>query len=133
MPEASSRYVFVYGTLRRGGVNDITRLDPAPEFVGEGQVQGVLYQLGWYPGLRLGGGEAAPVRGEVYRISAQLEALLDRIEEVQDGPHSEYFKRVVPIRVQGQSLACLLYEINPQRTQGQPRIGQGDWIAFRKS
>ena len=42
MPEAPHRHVFVYGTLRRGGRNDINGLAPAPEYVGMGEVRGVM-------------------------------------------------------------------------------------------
>lgn len=130
MPEAPTRHVFVYGTLRRGGRNDINRLLPAPEYVGMGEVQGVLYHLDWYPGLTLGGEEAVTVVGEVYRITPELEAVLDAIEEVVPGAESEYFKREVEVAVEGRPLACLVYEINPERVRGRTAIGHGDWIAF---
>ena len=76
MPDATAlhrppRCVFVYGTLRRGGSNDITRLRPAPRFLGKAQVQGVLYHLGAYPGMALGGSHW--VQGEVYAIAPALE------------------------------------------------------------
>ena len=88
MPEAPARHVFVYGTLRRGGRNDINRLQPAPEYVGMGEVRGVLYHIDWYPGLTLGGEEAVTVVGEVYRIRPELEAVLDRIEQIVRGADS---------------------------------------------
>lgn len=128
MPE--TRYVFVYGTLRRGGRNDINRLAPAPRYVGMGEVKGVLYHLDWYPGLTLGGEEAVTVVGEVYEIGPALEAVLDDIEGMVAGADSEYFKREVPIQVEGRSLQCLLYEVNPQRVRDKQRIGHGDWILF---
>ena len=130
MPEALVRHVFVYGTLRRGGRNDINRLAPAPEYVGMGEVQGVLYHIDRYPGLTLGGEEAVTVVGEVYRITPQLEAVLDRIERIQDSADSEYFKREVDIAVDGRPMECLLYEVNPQRVRGRTVIGHGDWILF---
>jgi gamma-glutamylcyclotransferase (GGCT)/AIG2-like uncharacterized protein YtfP len=133
MPEPLTRHVFVYGTLRRGGRNDINRLAPAPEYVGMGEVQGVLYHIDWYPGLTLGGEEAVTVVGEVYRIAAELEAVLDRIEQVEDGVDSEYFKREVRVAVQGRPLDCLLYEINPQRVRDKQVIGHGDWILFHNA
>jgi len=133
MPEASLRNVFVYGTLRRGGRNDINRLAPAPEYVGMGEVQGVLYHIDWYPGLTLGGREAVTVVGEVYRIAPALEAVLDGIEQIVDGAHSEYFKRVVDILVEGRRLPCLVYEINPARVRDKQVIGHGDWILFHTS
>ncbi len=133
MPEASTaaaRHVFVYGTLRKGGRNDINRLQPAPVYVGMGEVQGCLYHFDWYPGLRLGGEEAVTVVGEVYEVTAALEAVLDRIEGLVDGPHSEYFKREMPIEVEGGPVHCFLYEVNPERVRGRSRIGHGDWIRF---
>lgn len=133
MPEASSRHVFVYGTLRRGGRNDINRLAPAPAYVGMGELQGVLYHIDWYPGLTLGGEEAVTVVGEVYRIAPALEAVLDEIEQIVPGADSEYFKREVPVLVEGRAITCLVYEINPERVRGRQVIGHGDWILFHAS
>lgn len=135
MPEALpiERHVFVYGTLRRGGRNDINRLLPAPRYVGMGEVQGTLYHFDWYPGLALGGQEAVTVVGEVYAIEPALEAVLDRIEQIVPGADSEYFKREVPIQVQGRLMQCLVYEINPARVRGREPIGHGDWILFHTS
>lgn len=130
MHQASPRYVFVYGTLRRGGRNDINLLQPAPRYVGMGEVPGRLYHLDWYPGLALGGEETVRVVGEVYEIAPELEARLDEIEEIVPGPHSEYFKREVTIEVQDRPLQCLVYEINPERVRGRKLIGHGDWVLF---
>ena len=130
MPEAPSRHVFVYGTLRRGGRNDINRLLPAPEYVGMGEVRGTLYHIDWYPGLTLGGEEAVTVVGEVYRITPDLEALLDGIEQIVPGADSEYFKREVDVSVAGATVTCLVYEINPARVRDKQVIGHGDWIVF---
>ena len=69
------RHVFVYGTLRRGGDNDITRLHPVPVWVGAATIKGVLYDLGRYPGVVLG--ELEP--GRVRQVRAQLPALEHRI------------------------------------------------------
>lgn len=75
MPEAPSttqRHVFVYGTLRRGDDNDITRLKPEPVFVGSAAIAGTLYDLGAYPGIQLGG--EGLVHGEVYAIALELKS-----------------------------------------------------------
>ena len=130
MPEPSERHVFVYGTLRRGGSNDINRLVPAPRYVGMGEVKGHLYHIDWYPGLTLGGDEAVTVVGEVYAISAELEAVLDGIEQIVPGADSEYFKREMAIDVQGRLVQCLVYEVNAERVRGKQLIGHGDWILF---
>ncbi|HVE53796.1 MAG TPA: gamma-glutamylcyclotransferase family protein [Ramlibacter sp.] len=133
MPEVPVRHVFVYGTLRRGGRNDISRLVPPPEYVGMGEVRGVLYHIDWYPGLTLGGEEAVTVVGEVYRITAELEAVLDAIEQIVPGDDSEYFKRDIEIQVEGQAVSCLVYEVNPARVRGRQVIGHGDWILFHSA
>lgn len=132
-PPSASRHVFVYGTLRRGDVRDITRLRPAPQFVGLASVAGVLYDLGPYPGVLLGG--PARVTGEVYAISAELERQLDVIEEVWPQQTGEYRKQAVRVRLdQPQALSgaveldCLVYEINPARAVGQSVITGGDWL-----
>ena len=130
MPEATPRHVFVYGTLRKGGRNDINLLSPTPCYVGMGEVKGVLYHIDWYPGLTLGGEEAVNVVGEVYAIEPALEAVLDRIEGIVEGADSEYFKREVAVTVQGRPLQCLVYEINPSQVRGRQKIGHGDWILF---
>ena len=133
MPEPLVRHVFVYGTLRRGGRNDINRLEPAPRYVGMGEVKGSLYHFDWYPGLTLGGAEAVTVVGEVYEVTPQLEKVLDEIEDLADTPDSEYFKREMPVLVDGRDVPCFLYEINPRRVEGRQRMPHGDWIRFHSS
>ena len=130
MPQAPDRLVFVYGTLRRGGRNDINLLQPAPGYVGMGEVKGVLYHLDRYPGLTLGGEQAVTVVGEVYRITPPLEQVLDAIERIVPGADSEYFKREVEVECEGRRLMCLVYEINPSHVRERQPIGHGDWIVF---
>lgn len=125
-PARPPRCVFVYGTLRRGGRNDITRLQPPPRFVGPAQVAGVLYHLGAYPGMVLGGGQW--VQGEVYAIAPALESVLDAIEGLGESPGDEYIRREVAVPVLGRVLPCLVYEINPRYVASAPVIAHGDWL-----
>ncbi|KQO24278.1 gamma-glutamyl cyclotransferase [Acidovorax sp. Leaf76] len=127
-PLPPSRWVFVYGTLRQGCSNDITRLEPPPLFVGRGRIAGVLYHLGAYPGVTLGGAEW--VHGEVYAIEPALEDVLDEIESLGENPTDEYIKREIEVEVNGQPLPCLVYEINPRYVLSAARIPQGDWVKF---
>ena len=122
----TQRYVFVYGTLRRGGLNDITRLRPAPRWVGAAQVAGTLYHLGAYPGMTLGGSER--VQGEVYAIDPALEPLLDEIEDLGSHPTDEYIKRDIDVDVSGRTVRCLVYEINPRYAIPALRVPGGDWF-----
>jgi gamma-glutamylcyclotransferase (GGCT)/AIG2-like uncharacterized protein YtfP len=128
MPDspAAPRHVFVYGTLRAGGSNDIARFSPAPLRIADGVIAGTLYDLGAYPGAVLGG--EGRVRGEIYRITPALEAQLDVLEEVRPDDAGEYVKREVQVRVAGAPLACLVYEIHPDRIAGRAAIGSGDWF-----
>jgi gamma-glutamylcyclotransferase (GGCT)/AIG2-like uncharacterized protein YtfP len=132
MPEGI-RHVFVYGTLRRGGRNDINRLQPAPKYLGVGEVKGSLYHFDWYPGLALGGEEAVTVVGEVYEVTPQLETVLDEIEGLVPDERSEYFKRQIQIEVAGRRMPCFLYEINPVRVKDRRPLAHGDWIRFHAS
>lgn len=120
-------HVFVYGTLRRQGRNDIARLRPTPEFVGRGRIAGTLYDLGAYPGVVLGG--AGRVMGEIYRIEPEVEAALDRLEEVAEDDSGEYIRRQVRLALDAQWVDCLVYEIRPTRIAGSRVIESGDWIA----
>ena len=140
-PEIDTRHVFVYGTLRRGEQRDITSLRPAPTWVGSASLQGVLYDLGAYPGVVLGGHER--VLGEVYRIDPQLERQLDEIEEVWPQQSGEYRKREVQVLINSPALkaasstplqlACLVYEVAVRPQPDRPVISSGDWVKYRLS
>lgn len=133
-----SRYVFVYGTLRRGGSNDITRLTPRATFLGEATVCGTLYDLGAYPGIALHLADVREpgdfsVHGEVYAISPELEIQLDEIEGLLPKPNGEYEKREISVSVGGQELECLVYEINSEYLKNATRIVHGDWMTDRQT
>ena len=119
-------YVFVYGTLRRGEQRDINRLEPAPIFMGDGQINGTLYDLGSYPGLRLGG--TYWVQGEVYQISLELERQLDEIEEVLPQQAGEYSRREVVVQCAATALVCLVYEVSCLHIKGKAVIESGNWV-----
>ena len=133
MARASFRYVFVYGTLRKGEARDINRLLPAPRWVGRACVPGVLYDLGAYPALLLD--VAGSVHGEVYKISPELESLLDQIEEVWPQQGAEYCKRerAVQLKETAESVVCLVYEMALDRISGLSVIACGDWVQHRLS
>jgi gamma-glutamylcyclotransferase (GGCT)/AIG2-like uncharacterized protein YtfP len=90
-PYPAVRYVFVYGTLRKGDSNDITKLIPEPAYMGNSTINGNMYHLGGYPGVTLGGPGLNV--GEVYAITEPLERLLDGIESEYPAQADEYAKR----------------------------------------
>ena len=134
------RYVFVYGTLRSGEQRDINLLQPAPRWVGRASVPGLLYDLGAYPGIRVGEGAdtKGDVHGEVYAISLELELQLDEIEEVWPQQSGEYAKLEVMVCVQNSArhapeiVNCLVYEVSALRARGKPLIASGDWLQHRR-
>ena len=120
------RYVFVYGTLRKGEERDINRLQPIPLFVGNSQIGGTLFHLGTYPGVRLGGQNL--VQGEVYLIDAELECQLDEIEEVWPQQTGEYIRREIVVQCRGEEMNCLVYEAADTQVLGKDVILSGDWV-----
>lgn len=128
-PYPKNRHVFVYGTLRRGDANDITKLNPAPIYIGNSQISGSMYHLGGYPGITLGGENT--IIGEIYAITEPLERLLDGIESEYPAQTDEYAKRDIQVALNQQLLNCIVYEINEAYVQGKPRIMSGDWIKSR--
>lgn len=126
------RLVFVYGTLRASGSNDIRLLAPAPRFVARARVRGRLFDLGAYPGLQLGG--AHWVHGEIYAITPALEGVIDHIEEVWPQRSGEYLKQLalvmlLPDEASARQVPCLLYELHPALIDRHPLIASGDWMA----
>lgn len=121
-------FVFVYGTLRKGQRNDINLYQPQPFYVGSTYVKGQLYSRGWYPGIRLGGGQW--VLGEVYQVSAQLLAQLDILEEVAPVPSGEYQRIQIDVECAGQELVCDIYELSAHLAAQSTVIEEGDWVKF---
>lgn len=120
-------HVFVYGTLRRGGMNDINRLKPPPRFMGVSQVVGRLVSLGDYPGIQLG--KDGYVVGEVYAITAELETVLDQIEGLLPIPDGQYRKKYIQVSLGVQDVSCLIYEATAETwARGVPMVS-GDWMA----
>ena len=121
------RRVFVYGTLRKGEVNDINRLSPSPVYLGSARVAGTLYPLGWYPGLVLGG--EGTVVGEVYAVTPELERRLDEIECLLPEPTGEYLKRELQVDVEGRAMECFVYEIEAGLVANLDPMPEGDWLS----
>ncbi len=116
--------VFVYGTLRRGGVRAIERLFPAAIFVGAGIATGSLWDFGAYPGFvaRTDGGH---VIGEVYGVDDAALSEMDEIERIAD----DWYRRSrVRVTLPGKRLRCWVYEVNAARFALEHAIPNGDWI-----
>jgi gamma-glutamylcyclotransferase (GGCT)/AIG2-like uncharacterized protein YtfP len=108
--------VFVYGTLKQGG-----RFHPALEgceFLGNKTLKGFeMYDFhGSYP-IVIKGDKDSKIHGEVYRVPAEVESILDQIEGY---PHL-YQKHVV------KDMTLYIFE-DPKRVKGKfERIKDGVW------
>ena len=119
--------VFVYGTLRRGGVRAMPELFPGSEFVGVASVRGRLYDFGEYPGLVLDGAGGA-VAGEVYEVGGETLKMLDRIEAP-----AYYSRRETEVSLGGEGLKCWVYEPDLSLYPSRTPIESGDWIEYAKT
>jgi gamma-glutamylcyclotransferase (GGCT)/AIG2-like uncharacterized protein YtfP len=131
------RYVFVYGTLRAGEINDINvaaarHAIGTPRHVGRTAVAGRLFDFGAYPGM-VADASATPVIGEVYEIDDALVPVLDEIEAVYPGVQGLFSAEQIEIEVQGRPMPCLFYPVAPDAVQGRPEIHCGDWVAHRRT
>ena len=86
-PPNDCDYLFVYGTLRRGGRSHMHRLlAESARYVGGGVVQGELFLGSTYPGWVPSPGASARVRGELYELAAALgrrNALLEGLDDYE--------------------------------------------------
>lgn len=133
------KYVFVYGTLRAGEINDINlaadrHAIARPRHLGVTTLAGRLFDFGTYPGMVAQTGETVAetaVIGDVYEIDDALVAVLDEIEQVYPGVDGLFVSREVHVEVAGERVACLYYPVTPAAAADKPEIAGGDWIAHR--
>jgi gamma-glutamylcyclotransferase (GGCT)/AIG2-like uncharacterized protein YtfP len=124
----SKEILFVYGTLRKGfGLH--SNLTGRSRFLGTGIIQGLLYDLGPYPGaIPSTEGE---IIGEVYELQncpAQLQEL-DLIEgfHAQNTEQSLFIRTLTEVRMQNQTrLQAWVYYL-PEKPLNAPRIPGGNY------
>jgi gamma-glutamylcyclotransferase (GGCT)/AIG2-like uncharacterized protein YtfP len=129
--------LFVYGTLLSAfNIPMHNKIRPFMEFRGWGTVQGILADLGPYPGLIISDDPGDRVHGEIYRIrdAFSLFALLDPFEGIDDiifGPH-EYKRRLRPVcMINGLELNAWVYLYN-RDPKGYHVIESGSYLRARK-
>lgn len=119
--------IFVYGTLRRGGVRAMPTLFPAAKFIGRANVRGCLYDLGEYPGLLLDESTSL-VTGEVYEIDDEILQQLDEIEAASD-----YWRKQVVVSLGQHKTMSLVYAPRPEISLQGILITSGDWIEYART
>ena len=93
--------VFVYGSLKKG-LDNFHVLETST-FIGRALVNGVLYDLGFFPGMVPGN---QCVEGEVYEVSPETLLRLDLLEgfrEDRDPAANFYNRKTVRVCVEGKN------------------------------
>ena len=119
--------VFVYGTLRRGGVRAMSVRFPNSKFIADAKVSGNLYDLGAYPGLLLNESNSLVI-GEVYEVDDEILNKLDDIEA-----SSSYWRKQVEISLGTERRIGWIYAPNPELCLHRTLITSGDWIEYAKT
>jgi gamma-glutamylcyclotransferase (GGCT)/AIG2-like uncharacterized protein YtfP len=88
-------FIFVYGTLKRGGTNH--RYLAGQRFLGPARLEPgfTLYSLGEYPGLVADSSDREGVAGELWAVDAPALAALDELEGVAEGLYARVPARLV--------------------------------------
>jgi len=131
--QADDRWLFVYGTLRRGFGRHGLLSKLGARFVACGRVPGALYNLGRFPGAI----EEEPgwIYGEVYSLPDPRRAfrLLDAVEEFHPrAPEASFFRRArTAVAPSGEGEPCLsgqawIYWLN-RKVPAMRRIDSGDY------
>ncbi len=131
-------HLFVYGTLRAAFFNvPAIHLRQHSRYIGEGVINGQLYDIGSYPGALYHPNGPTLVYGSVYALFpdslASLLRLLDEYEGVQDTPSEnetdEYIRRTISVTCAGQLINCWIYLYNWPVDSLRP-IDSGDYVQY---
>ncbi len=123
-PESSRTFLFVYGTLKRGGRNHRHLADQT--YVGEARtIAGYrLYHLDEYPGLLPAADDQSGVSGEVWSVTPVALARLDAFEGIAEGLY-----RREPISLQppfaDHPVETYVYNLG---IEGRSEILNGTWL-----
>jgi gamma-glutamylcyclotransferase (GGCT)/AIG2-like uncharacterized protein YtfP len=132
--------IFVYGTLRNDPLHELFHLlAHDAEFIGEGYVNGCLFNLGDYPGMVLSVNSSEQVKGELYKISQiKLNTALDILDQFEGCGHfasqpCEYRRELVNVFITtDKSITAWAYVLN-KSTEGLQPIDSGDYLSWRAS
>ena len=128
------KHIFVYGSLLSGIQTRIASyLHRNSRFVGEGQVPGCLFDLGFYPGLVFNPGAPTLVTGHILELNHPEKVLpvLDETELSASGnPElNEYRRELLPARTGSQIILCWMYVYNLS-TEGLQPISSGNYLDY---
>ena len=134
-----AEYLFTYGTLQPGHAPAaIASVADRMRPIGPGQVRGILYDFGYFPGAVLDENSERMIFGTVYELPDDP-AVLDQLDEYEDcyrgAPEmSQYLRVRHPVELAiGLSVDCWIYVYN--RDVRSARIveeGRWGWRAGQK-
>lgn len=113
-----SNYLFAYGTLQPGHVaEEIAPVVAKFRPVGKGNVRGLLYDLGEYPGAILTSSSSNRISGTVFQLPEDPDVLqqLDEYEgfDPRNPETSLFIRKIHPVSMsEGKTVACWIYEYN---------------------
>ena len=110
--------LFVYGSLRQGECADLS-IRSGAEFVQEDEITGNIYNISWFPGVKLEGDNL--VKGEVYKL---IDASIIRHLDSYEGYPNLYDRSVVETKG---GLRVWVYTYNHECGENE-RIASGDWL-----
>lgn len=133
MPDRSTEYIFVYGTLRKAAARCMHRaLSRHCTYVADGSMQGKLYEVGGYPGAVESGDRRDTVRGELYKIEdrERLFTLIDDYEEcAKSYPQpQEYVRKKLTVTLDGGGSVLAWVYLYNHDVSGLIRIESGDYV-----
>ncbi len=129
--------LFVYGTLMNNIQSNIAGyLHQNSDFVGEGSLQGRLYDLGNYPGAIYDMQADSCVYGHMFRIF-DPENMLKRLDfyegiSLLQPDKNEYRRELVPVEVNKKPVHCWAYLYNFS-TESLEEITEGNYLIYLKS
>ena len=114
MSEKLNPYLFVYGTLKLGSKHpNAIYLHRQSQFIGQGSLNGCLYDLGYYPGLVLSSDDKEKVYGQVIKMSKPklMLSFLDDYEGVGDQflKPNEYKRKLLEVKMNDLKQLCWTY------------------------
>ncbi|MFP4228621.1 MAG: gamma-glutamylcyclotransferase [Salinivenus sp.] len=123
---AAETLLATYGTLMRGmGRHESLDVAEALSFVARCQFDGVLYDLGAFPGAVPGDGT---VHAELFRLrSEEVWSVLDRYEGYTPEAEAQslFVRRRTPLQSPSDTTAWVYWYAGP--TAGRVRVPSGDW------
>ncbi len=129
--------LFVYGTLLHDIQSMIANhLRTHSRLLGEGQVQGHLYDLGRYPGLVYDPHSKSLVQGQVF-LMEEPENILHTLDEYEGIANdylvkSEYRRELIPVMLRHKETHCWCY-LFAGDAENHHLIESGDYLSYIKN